>query len=292
MPLPAAQRTTWASRRPGGGCRDTGGRQPRPGTPDDPEFIRLGPHGPAVAAELTTQLLRLPDPPTAIFAASDTQAMGVLKAAEQCGFPVPAGLSVMGFDDIESAALLSLSTVRQPLEQSGAEGARRLCALLRGFRIRPLRQWLPLWIVQRSSTARPRQPGNRRPGNRRPGNRRPGGRQPATAGRATAGRATVGQAGVSRHSGRAAACRAAPAGAASAGAAPVVAGQPGNCQPGPAVAGPPAAGRAGPQSCIRARPGARTRCGGQRKSGSACAMPAAPRELHDGLARAGSRVPC
>jgi hypothetical protein len=60
---------------------------------------------------------------------------------------------VVGFDDIESAALLKLSTVHQPLEQSGAEGARRLCALLRGARVRPLRQLLPLRIVQRASSA-------------------------------------------------------------------------------------------------------------------------------------------
>jgi DNA-binding LacI/PurR family transcriptional regulator len=119
----------------------------------DPDLVRLGPHGPAVAAELADQLLRLPDPPTAIFAASDTQAMGVLSAAEQCGFPVPGRLSVVGFDDIESAALLNLSTVHQPLEHSGAEGARRLCALLRGALVKPLRQQLPLRIVQRASTA-------------------------------------------------------------------------------------------------------------------------------------------
>lgn len=121
----------------------------------DPELVRLGPHGPAVAAELAEQLLRLPDPPTAIFAASDTQAMGVLAGAEQCGFPVPGRLSVVGFDDIEAAALLNLSTVRQPLGRSGAEGARRLCALLRGIQVRPLRQLLPLRIVQRSSSAGP-----------------------------------------------------------------------------------------------------------------------------------------
>jgi Periplasmic binding protein-like domain len=66
---------------------------------------------------------------------------------------VPGRLSVVGFDDIESAALLKLSTVHQPLEQSGAEGARRLCALLRGARVRPLRQLLPLRIVQRASSA-------------------------------------------------------------------------------------------------------------------------------------------
>jgi Periplasmic binding protein-like domain len=66
---------------------------------------------------------------------------------------VPGQLSVIGFDDIESAALLGLSTVRQPLEHSGAEGARRLCALLRGERVTPLRQQLALEVVHRSSTA-------------------------------------------------------------------------------------------------------------------------------------------
>jgi hypothetical protein len=61
---------------------------------------------------------------------------------------------VIGFDDIESAMLLGLSTVRQPLEDSGAEGARRLCALLRGERVTPLRQQLAVEVVSRSSTAR------------------------------------------------------------------------------------------------------------------------------------------
>jgi hypothetical protein len=79
--------------------------------------------------------------------------MGVLTAADRCGIAVPGQLSVIGFDDIESAALLGLSTVRQPLEISGAEGARRLCALLRQERVRPLRQQLALEVVHRASTA-------------------------------------------------------------------------------------------------------------------------------------------
>jgi DNA-binding LacI/PurR family transcriptional regulator len=121
----------------------------------DPALVRVGSHGALVAAGLAAELLRLPDPPTAIFAASDTQAMGVLSAAEQHGFPVPDRLSVVGFDDIESSALLNLSTVHQPLEQSGAEGARRLCALLHGGQVKPLRQQLPLRLMQRTSSARP-----------------------------------------------------------------------------------------------------------------------------------------
>jgi hypothetical protein len=115
--------------------------------------VRRGPHGPANAEALAAELLALPDRPSAVFAASDTQAMGVLTAADRRGIPVPGQLSVIGFDDIESAALLGLSTIRQPLETSGAEGARRLCALLREERVRPLRQQLALEVVHRSSTA-------------------------------------------------------------------------------------------------------------------------------------------
>jgi len=119
----------------------------------DPGLVRRGPFGPANAEMLAAGLLARPDRPSAIFAASDTQAMGVLTAADRCGIAVPGQLSVIGFDDIESAALLGLSTVRQPLENSGAEGARRLCALLRGERVRPLRQQLALEVVHRASTA-------------------------------------------------------------------------------------------------------------------------------------------
>ena len=121
----------------------------------DAALIRRGPHDAAGAAEHAAQLLKAHDPPTAIFAASDTQAIGVLSAAERLGVAVPGQLSVVGFDDIESAALLGLSTVRQPLARSGAEGAQRLCALLRGERLRARRQELPLELVARASTAPP-----------------------------------------------------------------------------------------------------------------------------------------
>lgn len=117
-------------------------------------LIRRGPHDAAAAAEHAVQLLKSADPPTAIFAASDTQASGVLAAADRLGVPVPEQLSVIGFDDVEPAAFLSLSTVRQPLERSGAEGARRLCAALRGEPIRPRRQELLVELVARASTAR------------------------------------------------------------------------------------------------------------------------------------------
>jgi DNA-binding LacI/PurR family transcriptional regulator len=122
------------------------------GLAPDAALIRLGPHSAAAAAELAAELLKSPQPPTAIFAASDTQAIGALAAADRLGVAVPGELSLVGFDDIESASLLGLSTVAQPLARSGSDGARRLCALLRGERVSPLRQELALELVTRTSS--------------------------------------------------------------------------------------------------------------------------------------------
>ena len=81
----------------------------------------------------------------------------MLAAADRLGVAVPGQLSVVGFDDIESAAFLNLSTIRQPLARSGTEGAQRLCALLRGERVRPLRQELPIELMARGTSARAQQ---------------------------------------------------------------------------------------------------------------------------------------
>ena len=62
---------------------------------------------------------RCDDPPSAIFAASDTQALGVLSAAHEAGLRVPDDLSVVGYDDIEIADYVGLTTVRQQLFESG-----------------------------------------------------------------------------------------------------------------------------------------------------------------------------
>src|SRR6185295_10109628 len=77
-------------------------------------------------------LLALRRRPTAIFAASDVQAFGVLDAAARAGLAVPDDLSVIGFDDIELAAAIGLTTVRQPLRESGRAGAWLLLQALDG----------------------------------------------------------------------------------------------------------------------------------------------------------------
>jgi DNA-binding LacI/PurR family transcriptional regulator len=152
----------------------------------DPALVQIGAATSAAAAELARVLLNGPDPPTAIFAASDTQAMGVLAAAANLGIEVPDELSVVGFDDIETAALLQLSTVRQPLAFSGAEGARRLAAQLRGEVVRPICTRLPLQVIQRASTAKrpglgPVRTGRSRTGAEPSGRRKPAPAEPASA---------------------------------------------------------------------------------------------------------------
>jgi len=61
-----------------------------------------------------------------IFAASDMQAVGVLEAAKDLNINVPEDLSVIGFDGIEIAELLGLSTIQQPMRQMGELGVSKL----------------------------------------------------------------------------------------------------------------------------------------------------------------------
>jgi LacI family transcriptional regulator, galactose operon repressor len=116
------------------------------------EYVREGTRLPHVARAVAIELLSLPERPTAVFAASDTQAIGVLEAARALGIVVPAELSVIGFDDIEVAGYLGLTTVRQPLVESGRRGARLLLELLEGRPMSPLRELLPLELVVRGTT--------------------------------------------------------------------------------------------------------------------------------------------
>jgi DNA-binding LacI/PurR family transcriptional regulator len=73
-------------------------------------------------------VLDLPDPPTAVFACSDMQALGVYQEAAARGLRIPEDLSVVGFDDITFSELASppLTTVRQPLARMAAEAVRLL----------------------------------------------------------------------------------------------------------------------------------------------------------------------
>jgi DNA-binding LacI/PurR family transcriptional regulator len=119
------------------------------------DLIKLRPHG-RESAELARDLLELPAPPTAVFAASDLQALAMIDAFEALGASVPDDLSVVGFDDVELARYAGLTTVAQPLEDSGTRGAQLLLSALEGEDVLQAKQQLSLELVVRGTTAPPR----------------------------------------------------------------------------------------------------------------------------------------
>jgi LacI family transcriptional regulator len=126
------------------------------GVPVDEELIVLRRHGHDAAA-IADELLALPEPPTAVFAASDQQALAVIDAVQERGLDVPEDVSVVGFDDVELARYAGLTTVGQPLELSGARGAELLLSALEGEDVLQARQHLSLELVVRGTTAPPRE---------------------------------------------------------------------------------------------------------------------------------------
>jgi LacI family transcriptional regulator len=103
------------------------------------------------------ELLSGPDAPTAIFAFNDVLAFGVLRAAHELGVVVPAQLSLVGFDDLAPASLVTpaLTTVRQPLARIGAVAADLLLQWIDGEKPAAMHIELPVELVQRGSTAPP-----------------------------------------------------------------------------------------------------------------------------------------
>jgi LacI family transcriptional regulator len=125
------------------------------GIPFRPEYHRQAPHGREEARQMAADLLSLPDRPTAIFATSDTQAVGVLEAAQNMGLMVPEDLSVIGYDDIEMAEYLHLTTIRQPLFALGIEAVELLLDSIANPPVAPRRVLLPIELVVRGTTAPP-----------------------------------------------------------------------------------------------------------------------------------------
>lgn len=130
----------------------------RAGTALDPRFVRVARYTDSDGAyESTMDLMRQPDPPTAIFAFNDRLAFGTIRAAHVLKVPVPDALSVVGFDDLEAADLVSpsLTTVRQPLAMMGSTAATTLMQLIDGQDSPGMHIQLATELVVRQSTGAP-----------------------------------------------------------------------------------------------------------------------------------------
>jgi len=107
-------------------------------------------------AKAAARLLDAADPPTAIFAFNDNNAIGALRIARERGIRVPEDLSVVGFDDSEMSAIVTpaLTTVRQPLAEMGRMAVSLLMRILDGQRLEALHIELKTRLIVRQSTAR------------------------------------------------------------------------------------------------------------------------------------------
>jgi LacI family transcriptional regulator len=121
------------------------------------DYVAYGDFYAESGREATARLLALPEPPTAIFAASDLMAIGAVRAAAEAGLRVPDDLSVVGFDDIQLAPHVNppLTTLRQDKLGLGAAAGDALVARIAGDPDRPSLRTLPDELIVRGSTAAP-----------------------------------------------------------------------------------------------------------------------------------------
>jgi LacI family transcriptional regulator len=104
------------------------------GIPIDPDLIVQGDFTAGVGLKCARQLLSLPAPPTAIFAANDQTALGAYQAAREAGLSIPADLSVVGFDNIPDSAQANpgLTTIDQSIQEMGKIAIQMLVKLIEG----------------------------------------------------------------------------------------------------------------------------------------------------------------
>lgn len=102
--------------------------------PFDPELTAIGSWTRSGGFQAMQALLALTDPPTGVFSANDLMAIGGMDAAREAGLSLPGDLALVGYDDIEAAALVSppLTTVINPAYEAGRAAGRLLADRMTG----------------------------------------------------------------------------------------------------------------------------------------------------------------
>ncbi|GAA2371517.1 LacI family transcriptional regulator [Streptomyces sp. XM4011] len=131
------------------------------GIPYEPDLEAPGNFGIEEGASAMARLLSLPDPPTAVFAESDLMAFGALRTLTRMGLRAPDDVSVIGFDDHETAELLNLTTIAQPVTHQGELLARQILDALSGASEEPAEVVVPTRLVVRGTTGAARVAGPR-----------------------------------------------------------------------------------------------------------------------------------
>ncbi len=125
----------------------------RAGLPVDAELIQPGDYTREMGFHCAQRLFNLPEPPTAIFAANDQSALGVVDAASEAGLRIPDDLSVVGFDNIPevTCSLPGLTTVDQSVSEMGYMAATMLIKLMRGEPLDESLCKVPVQLIIRDS---------------------------------------------------------------------------------------------------------------------------------------------
>ncbi|MEJ3746176.1 LacI family DNA-binding transcriptional regulator [Actinomycetes bacterium KLBMP 9797] len=125
------------------------------GVPADPVLVRSGVFQTGPGRALAHELLALPEPPTAVVAGNDLQALGVIDACYDRQLRVPDDLSVVGYDDQDAAAVAvpALTTVRQPLADMAEEAGRIVMRQIDRPTPLPIRFDLTAALIHRKTTA-------------------------------------------------------------------------------------------------------------------------------------------
>lgn len=124
----------------------------------DDSMVRFGDFRTDSGRRGAAELLRMPEPPTAIVAANNKMTLGALLAVRESGVRIPDGVSVVGFDDMEWAPLADppLTTLAQPAYEMGAEAIKLLLARIEDGPVdEPERVLLEPRLIIRASTAAP-----------------------------------------------------------------------------------------------------------------------------------------
>ncbi|MBS6396634.1 MAG: LacI family DNA-binding transcriptional regulator [Clostridiales bacterium] len=126
--------------------------------PFDSSYVAAVPLTSSDGYDGTLQLLEQQPRLTAIFCGDDITAIGVLRAIKDFGLKVPADLSVISIDDIDTAQFLSpmLTTIHVPMEEMGSLAAKILIDRINGGHTLPLQIKLPFYLAKRESCAKPR----------------------------------------------------------------------------------------------------------------------------------------
>jgi len=120
----------------------------------DSDLVATNGHDQADSRKAIGEML-LKGKPTAVFACNDGAAFRVVEVCREMAIRVPEDLSVIGFDDIPSAATFQppLTTIRQPIHEIGARAVEILCDQIDGKTINSGRVSMPVELIQRGSTA-------------------------------------------------------------------------------------------------------------------------------------------